>query len=40
MQNKEKIIQEMAIIINGRTETDTMAYYKAVEKAKKIYAYG
>lgn len=37
MKDNEKIIQEMAIIINGRTETDTMAYYIALNKAKKIY---
>lgn len=37
MKDKEKIIRKMAIIINGRTEIDTMAYYKAFEKAKKIY---
>ena len=40
MENKQKQIEEMAIIINGSTEMDTMGYYRSVEKAKNIYNAG
>lgn len=37
MKDKE-MIEEMAKIINGSTEIDTMSYYKALNKAKELYA--
>lgn len=35
--NKEKQIEEMALIISGSNELDTMNYYKARIKAKDLY---
>lgn len=37
MKDKEKQIEEMAIIISGSTEIDTIEYYNALIKAKQIY---
>ena len=36
-KDKAKQIEEMAIEISGSTRLDTMAYYKALTKAKKCY---
>ena len=36
----KQMIEEMAIMISGSTEMDTMGYYRSVEKAKNIYNAG
>lgn len=36
-ENEMKMIEEMAIIISGSTELDTMNYYRARYKAKDLY---
>lgn len=38
--DKQNQIDEMAIMISGSTEMDTMGYYRSVEKAKNIYNAG
>ena len=38
--NKEQQIEEMAQIINGSTEIDTVAYYRCMNIAKTIYNAG
>lgn len=37
MNKDEEMIEEMAIIISGSTELDTMNYYRARYKAKDLY---